>query len=169
MQPSPTREEALAAFDAARLEHHDFLTSIPRERMTEPGANGPWSVKDVIAHVMAYRNSFTASLEAIAAGKPKPPTPWPADLVEDDPVNEWIYEHHKNDSLDDVLAGWEASFDRMRAAFIALPDEVLYDPERFDWTEGKTLIEALPETYLGHFNEEHAPLLRAWLAGEGGS
>src|SRR6476661_4521871 len=74
MQPSPTREEALAVYDAARREHQDFLASIPREKMTEPGANGPWSVKDVIAHVMAYRNSFTASLEAIAAGKPKPPT-----------------------------------------------------------------------------------------------
>ena len=48
MPPSITREEALVAFDAARREHQDFLATIPSERMTEPGATGPWSVKDVI-------------------------------------------------------------------------------------------------------------------------
>src|SRR5215472_4695713 len=65
MPPPPTREEALAVFDAARREHLDFLASIPRERMTEPGATGPWSVKDVIAHVTAWRG------RTIAGWKPR--------------------------------------------------------------------------------------------------
>ncbi|MEO8285599.1 MAG: DinB family protein [Chloroflexota bacterium] len=166
MQPYPTREEALAMFDAARRQHQDFLASIPRERMTEPGATGLWSFKDVIAHVLAYRSSFTASLEALASGQAKPAPPWPADLQDDDSINAWIYEHHRDDRLDDLLSGWYASFDRMRAAFVALPDDVLYDPNYFSWTEGKPLIEALPDTYMGHFNEEHEPAIRAWLAGE---
>lgn len=166
MQSYPTREEALTVFDAARREHEDFLSTIPRERMADPDLAGGWSVKDVIAHVMAYRNSFTNSLEALAAGKPKPATPWPADLKGDDPVNEWIYEHYRDVPLDEVLREWEASFDRMRAAFVSLPDEILYDPDQFDWTEGRPLIVELPATYLQHFNEEHKPGIEAWLAGE---
>ena len=84
MPPALTREEALDVFDAARREHQAFLASIPRERMTEPGATGPWSVKDVIAHVAAWRSRTLARLEAAAAGQPEPPPPWPAELDEDD-------------------------------------------------------------------------------------
>ncbi len=167
MPPSLTREEALTAFDAARREHQDFLASIPRERMTEPGATGPWSVKDVIAHVAAWRSRTLARLEAAAAGQPESPPPWPPELDEDDPINAWMYEQHRDESLDAVLARWDASFDRLRAVVVALPDKALFDPAYFPWLEGVALIEALRIGFLGHFREEHEPTLRAWLAGEG--
>jgi hypothetical protein len=169
MPSSMTREEALAAFDAARREHQAFLAAIPRERMTEPGASGPWSVKDVIAHVGAWRGRTLGRLEASAAGKPEPPPPWPAELDEDDPINAWFYEQHRDEPLDEVLARWDSSFDRLRAVFVALPDEALYDPAYFPWTEGTALIDVIPGGFLGHFRDEHEPILRAWLAGEGKS
>ena len=169
MPPPLTREEALALFDAARREHQEFLASIPWERMTEPGATGPWSVKDVIAHVAAWRSRSLARLEAAAAGQPEPPPPWPPELAEDDLINAWLYAQHRDDPLDAVLAGWDASFDRLRAVFGALPDAALFDPAYFPWLEGTALIEALPGGFLGHFREEHELLLRAWLAGEGGT
>src|SRR3954469_21202012 len=110
MASSPTREEALDMFDVARREHKDFLASIPRERMTEPGATGPWSVKDVIAHVGAWRSRTLARLEAAAAGQSEPPPPWPPELEGDDQINEWFYQQHRDEPLDAVLAGWDASF-----------------------------------------------------------
>src|SRR5436305_11075681 len=97
---SMTREEVLAAFDAARREHQEFLDSIPRERMTEPGATGPWSVKDVIAHVASWRGRTLDRLEAAVAGRPEPPAPWPPELEEDDSINEWFYQKHRDDPLD---------------------------------------------------------------------
>jgi len=170
MAPSLTREEALAAFDTGRREHMDFLASIPRELMTEPGATGPWSVKDVIAHVTAWRSRTLARLEAAAAGRPAPPLPWPPGLGNPeldgyDAVNNWYYEQHRDEPLDAVLAGWDASFDRLRALFVALPDDVVFDPAYFPWLEGMSLVEALPGAFLSHFREEHEPVLRAWLAG----
>src|SRR4051812_24861731 len=106
MPSSLTREEALAAFDAARREHQAFLATIPRERMTEPGATGPWSVKDVIAHLMAGRVRPLSRLEAAVEVRPEPPPPWPPELGEDDPdpINDWFYEHHRDEPLDAVLA-----------------------------------------------------------------
>jgi hypothetical protein len=162
-----TRDEALAKFDEARREHRQFLASIPRERMTEPGATGHWSVKDVIAHVTAWRSRSLDRLEAAVAGRPEPPPPWPSELQEDDPINAWFYEQHRNDPLDTVLAEWDTSFDRLRSAFVALPDEALNDPAYFPWLEGTALIEVIPGGFLGHFRDEHEPVLRAWLAGEG--
>jgi hypothetical protein len=171
MRSFATRDEALARFDEARREHQNFLASIPRERMLEPGATGPWSVKDVIAHLAAWRGRTVARLEAAVAGQPEPPPPWPPDLEdvdEDvDSINAWFYEQHRGEPLDAVLAGWDASFDRLRAAFVALPDEAVHDPAYFPWLEGTPLIEAVPGGLLGHFHDEHEPALRAWLAGEG--
>jgi len=166
MPPSLTREEALTMFDVARREHKDFLASIPRKRMTEPGATGPWSVKDVIAHVGAWRSRTVARLEAAAAGQPEPHPPWPPELEEDDQINEWFYQQHRDEPLDAVLAGWDASFDRLRAVVVALPDEALFERSYFPWLEGSALIEVVPTGFLGHFNDEHEAILRAWLAGE---
>ena len=166
MPAYPTREEALAAFDAARREHQAFLASIPRERMTEPGATGPWTVKDVIAHVGAWRGRTIARLEASLAGQPEPPPPWPPDLNDDDPINAWFYEQHRDDPLDDVLAKWDASFDRLRELLAALPDPVLFATAYFPWMEGKPLIEAVSVGLLGHFRDEHEAILREWLAGK---
>ena len=167
MATTLTREEALAGFDAARREHQQFLASIPRERMTEPGATGHWSVKDVIAHVRAWRGRSLDRLEAAAAGKPEPPPPWPSELQEDDDINAWFYEQHRDAPLDSVLAEWGSSFDRLRAVFVALPDEAMNDPAYFPWLEGTALIDVIPGGFLGHFNDEHEPVLRSWLAGEG--
>jgi hypothetical protein len=170
MPAALTREEALTAFDAARREHQAFLAAIPRDRLTEPGATGPWSVKDVIAHLTAWRGRTLARLEA-AAGQPEPPPPWPPALTAtatDDQINAWFYEQHRADPLDSVLAEWNTSFDRLRAVVGTLPDEALYDPAYFPWLDGAALIEALPGGFLGHFREEHEPPLRAWLAGVGG-
>lgn len=168
MPPSLTREEALAAFDAARREHQDFLASIPRERMTEPGVDGPWSVKDVIAHVAGWRGRTLARLEASAAGEPEPPAPWPSQFDEVDETNAWIYKQHQDEPLDEVLARWDESFDQLRALCASLPDEALFDRGYFPWLEGSALIGMVPVAFLGHFREDHEPVLRAWLAGEGG-
>jgi len=170
MPSSLNRDEALAAFDAARRAHQAFLDSIPRARMTEPGATGPWSAKDVIAHLAAWRRRTVGRLEAAAAGRPEPLPSWPAEMSDDemsgvDRINDWFYLQDRDTPLETVLAEWDASFDRLRAAAVALPDAALYDPGYFPWMDGSALIEGLAGGFLGHFHEEHEAVLRAWLAG----
>jgi len=48
---------------------------------------------------------------------------------------------------------------------MALPDDALYNKSYFPWFEGALLTDALVIGYLGHFNDEHESVLRAWLAG----
>jgi hypothetical protein len=166
MPTPPTKAELRAAFDEARRNHQAFLATIPRERMTEPGATGPWSVKDVIAHVNAWRTRTVDRLEAVVEDRPLPPPPWPAEIADgdDDPINAWIYERYRDEPLDAVLADWDASFDRIATAITALPEAALFDPTYFPGMEGRPLADAVAIGFLGHFNEEHAPTLRAWLA-----
>ena len=44
---------------------------------------------------------------------------------------------------------------------MALSDEDLLTPGRFDWMEDKALIDG---DFFGHLHEEHEPSIRAWLA-----
>ncbi len=49
-QPRP-KAVLMAALGASRAELESVLSQVPLERMTEPGACGLWSVKDVLAHL----------------------------------------------------------------------------------------------------------------------
>ena len=73
MTPPQTKADVLAAFAAARAEHEAFLAAIPAARLTVPGANGPWSVRDVIAHVHGWRVRTLARIDAASRGLPPPP------------------------------------------------------------------------------------------------
>ena len=65
-----------------------------------------------------------------------------------------------------MLKTWEVSFDRMREVLVALPDEALYNADYFPWMDGTALIEAVSIGFLGHFRDDHEPILRDWLAGK---
>ena len=165
--PTPqTREALLAAFDDARRAHLAFLATIPRERMMEPGAAGPWTFKDVVAHLTAWRAYTIARLEALAAGAPEPARPWPAELSDagDDAINAWFYERDRDLPLDTVLANWESSFDQLAAVGATLPDAALFDPSFVPWMEGTALAAPIATGVLGHWREEHEPAVRSWLA-----
>src|SRR5256886_14620938 len=89
---------------------------------------------------------------------------WPAELHEDDEVDEinaWIYKVNRDRPLADILNDSHEVFQQLVAEVSALSDEQLNDPQRLPWFEG----ERLTGTFLfGHFHEEHEPDMRAWLA-----
>jgi hypothetical protein len=128
-----------------------LAADVPDDRMEEPGAMGEWTFKDVAAHLTA-------------CGDPQPPSPWPAALgnAEDDPINAWIHDQHKDRPLPEVLAEADRVYDDFAAAVVRLPAEILIDADRFDWMEGVALADG---DFGGHLGE-HEPDVRSWLAEE---
>jgi hypothetical protein len=89
---------------------------------------------------------------------------WPAELDEDDEVDEinaWIYKANRDRPLADVLNDSREVFQQLVAEVSALSDEQLNDSQRFPWLEGERLTGAF---IFGHFHEEHEPDMRAWLS-----
>lgn len=91
--------ESAAAFDA-------LVERIPPERMNDPGADGDWTPRDVIAHIAADHRWFVAQLDAARGdappsaldcfGKRQPEPPGPGiDLSTQDGRNAWQYERNK--------------------------------------------------------------------------
>ena len=67
-----------------------FLDEFGRDRLEQGGVTGPWSMKDVAAHMTGWNRRLVSWIEAAARGESHPPPPWPADLKEDDAINAWI-------------------------------------------------------------------------------
>jgi hypothetical protein len=147
-----------------------LLAEVGEARITEPGAAGDWSFKDVVAHLNGWRVLTLARLEAARDGREPERPPWPAHLDADDEgdvdeINGWIYRASQDRSLQDVLAEYSQSFNRMAAAVGGLSDQELTEPGRYPWLGGHPLEAVLDGTF-GHFHEEHEPGLRAWLRRE---
>jgi hypothetical protein len=141
-----------------------LLDEIGEENMTQPEVAGGWSIKDIVAHITGWRRRtvlrFRAALDPTVDMTPY----WPAELDEDDEVDEinaWMYKANRDRPLADVLNDSREVFQQLVAAVDALSDEQLNEPQRFPWLEGERLTGAF---IFGHFHEEHEPDMRAWLA-----
>jgi hypothetical protein len=169
MAETVTKDQALAAIDAERDTWRQLIADVGVDRMDEPGPMGDWTFKDLAAHLTGWRQHSIARIEAVQRDEPVPPTPWPAELTEDDDINAWIYARERDRPVDAVLADAEATFDRLRAAVEPMGDEQLNDPGRFPWMESRSLGDVLVSRYyFAHLHDEHMADIRAWLASRNG-
>jgi len=160
---SLSKKQLLAEMQSEQAAWLALLDEIGEENMTQPEVAGGWSIKDIVAHITGWRRRtvlrFRAALDPTVNMTPD----WPAELDEDDEVDEinaWIYKDNRDRPLVDVLNDSREVFQQLVAAIDALSDEQLNDPQRFPWLEGERLTGAF---IFGHFHEEHEPDMRAWL------
>ncbi len=141
-----------------------LLAAIGETRLAQPGVNGDWSMRDIIAHLTGWQHWLVTRLQAAAAGQPEPAPPWPADLKAEDEINGWIYAANRQQPVQHVLDEAHALYEELLATIQALPDDARI-----------ALIEAkFPVIWVGdqrfavgeffhHFYDDHAADVRAWL------
>jgi hypothetical protein len=159
----PARRLA-ATIDTERQAWRDLVAEVGEDRMTEPGPMGDWSFRDLIVHLLGWRERTIARLEAVAAGQPDPPDPWPADLDDDDAINDWFQARGAGRTVPELLAEADASYERLAAALTAIPAATLTDPEGIPWLDGAAAVDV---DWLSHLHEEHDASIRAWLDARG--
>ena len=155
------RAELLKQLNSEQDAFEGLLEEIGADRMEEPGVAGAWSIKDIVAHLTAWRRRTVGRLEAAANGESEPTPPWPADLREDDEINAWFHERDRNKSVREVLSESRDVFKRLAAAIEKLPEDALDDPGRFPWMEGTPFTGA---AFFSHFHDEHEADMRAWVS-----
>ena len=138
-----------------------LLGQIGEDRMEEPGVAGSWSIKDIVAHLAAWRRRTVGRIEAVANGQPEPAPSWPAELHEDDEINAWFHARDRDKSVRETLAESRRVFEQLTSAIEKLPDDALDDPARFPWMQGAPVTGA---TLFGHFHEEHEADMRGYLS-----
>jgi hypothetical protein len=157
-----TRAEFLDLLRTARAEWDALLAAVPEGRMTVPGVEGQWSVKDVIAHITWHEREMLGVLQARAlVGSDL----WDLPLHQ---RNATIYAQNRDRPLAEVLAESRTVYPQLLAAVGELADADLTDAGRFadmpgDWVPWQLLAE---NTYT-HYRD-HMPAIRAWPAQESG-
>src|SRR5262245_31778731 len=166
MDKSMTKAYLIERIQRERAAWDALLADVGESRMTQPGAAGDWTFKDVAAHLTAWRKRGVNRLKAAQRGERPAPAPWSAAGIpaEDDPINDWIYRANRDRPLADVLRESRESLEQLEAAAQALSEQDLIDSQRFSWMEGTSLGESIFGNSMDHFHEDHEPELRAWLA-----
>jgi hypothetical protein len=156
MDQPMTRTKFLETLKAARSEWEALLARVPKDRMTEPGADG-WSVKDIIAHVAWHeREMLEVTKERALVGSDL----WNKPLEE---RNATIYQENRHRPLAEVLTEAEAMYRQLEPRLEALTDEDLTDAGRFrdmpaEWLPWQLFASNTYEHY-----QEHIPQIQAWL------
>jgi hypothetical protein len=160
----PTRDELIAQTQAQRALLNAVLERIPAERMTEAGAVGRWSVKDVLAHLAVWQSrAITLMFQAERNGKPIP-AHVQFKTRDFDAINARDDIEQRDRPLDRILADFHGAHTQCLKRLGVWPDERgLFDPKRYPSLDGVSLVQ---EIWLagGEHDAEHRADLEAWLA-----
>jgi hypothetical protein len=156
-----TTAQLIEVIRTARSDWEALLAEVSAARLTEPGVEGDWSMKDIIAHITYYESWVVDCLTAIQHGGPLPQLE--SKGLDIDQRNAIVYARNRGRPLAEVLRDSQTSFNQSVDLVQRLRDEDLYDPEftrqySVEWTL-HDLIEG--DTYE-HYRD-HMASVRTWL------
>lgn len=141
----------------AREDWENLLAQVGEQRMLQPGANGEWSVKDVIAHVMwAEREMVGVCQERALIGSEL----WALTYDERNPI---VVAQYRDQSLHEIRAEEKVIYARLLALLQTVSTEELNDPRCFrqmpsDWLPWQIFAGCTFKHYRDHIEP-----IRAWL------
>lgn len=144
---------------AARANLQAALDGLSAEHMLRVGVVGIWSVKDVLAHLVAWEAELVTALSKLDVRRA------PA-IVEIEDIDEWNADQYRVNAprpLEAVLADFHGVHKHLLAAIDDVDERILTDNRSFPWMEGEPLSYLIAENATWH-EEEHAADIRAWRA-----
>jgi len=139
-------------------------------QLTMPGVLGKWSIKDMLAHLLAYEQYIADRLEEILQGEDYVPCKtqtaldafldqfgypdFGSPLLDDDGPNAWVVEKYRNVSLEDVVTQEINAFTAIVSFIEKLSEETM---------EKHNLYERVANNTYKHYRE-HIRDIKRWLA-----
>lgn len=158
-----TKALLLADTDRERDALMALLGRMSREQLLWPGAYG-WSAKDHVAHLAEWQRLLFGWYEAGLRGE-NPPTPaegytW----ATMDALNKAIYEQHRDDGLEHVMADWNETSRRLLTLTELISEADLFLPGRYAWTGRGTLASFVYECGGNHYRWSAREIMRGLKA-----
>jgi hypothetical protein len=159
MAKSKTKAQLLNDIQTRHRRLEEKIAGIPRDVFLVPRAVGAWSVKDTIAHVTAWEKTLLYRYNTGLAGKPVFMPDWSIRGTLG-AINRRIFEDNLSRSLDDVLADFAATYQRILSTVASIPEADIFTPGKFAWTGGKRLLDYIWGNTAGHYAEHLAAIER---------
>lgn len=159
-----TKDELMQSISEARQAFDDAIAGLTDEDMRELPAVGPWTVKDVMAHLVAWEAETVTALAQLGTGARPRYSGLPDDEL--DKLNATWHAENKDRPLDRVQADYEGVGRQTLRRVTALSDDELFRPGKFKWRQGGTLAEWILGDTADHYRE-HAGQIREWRVKQG--
>ena len=147
-----TTHDLLKRFDRAWADFEESYAGLSDARMLEPGVQGQWSVRDILAHVTTWEEEALKHLPLVLAGG-RPPR-YSVTYGGIDAFNALMAERKRGISLAEVRRHQDEIHRRLRDYVRGMPDELITREARF-----RRRLRL--DTY-GHY-PKHARAVREWL------
>jgi len=148
-----SKAELLRLEDEGYAEVHELLGALTPQQLAEPGLEGDWSAKDLIAHLASWCSEAARHIEQIRLGTYDLTRADERAIDRDiDAINRRFHDANRELSLGDVKAELAASRFRMLEELDLIPEVT------------KTCAGWFHASGPGHY-DEHLPRLREWVAG----
>lgn len=136
------------------------IKGLSEDEMRQPGVAGYWSVKDILAHLVAWEAELVTALSRKLSRRSKDA---PRIVLIDD-IDEWNAEqYHLNAPrpLSVILEDFHGVHKYLLRAVEDLDERVLETPMYFEWMEGEPLAYLIRDIAVWH-EEEHAEDIHRW-------
>ena len=161
------REEILARLEEEFEHWEDLLSNLSEQQITTSRLPNGWSIKDLMAHLMAWQGVTLARLEA--AQRNDEPT-YPEWLAGESPESEEqihrynarILRTYRAQPWSRIHRDWRAGFARVLKLAEDIPSRDLMEPERYPWLGGYPLVAVLHGLYE-HHHVDHLGSILAWI------
>lgn len=162
MDEEMNKAKLLETLQSKRTEWDAVLAEVPETQMTEPGAAGKWSVKDIIAHLTTDERWIADRLHENLRGEIYNPTA--TDAMSDDERNEIFYQQNRDRPLADILAESRQAFQSLLEGVQAHSEAFLIEPQQFEGVpEPITIWKLLRGNVYDHYGP-HILSIKDWLA-----
>jgi hypothetical protein len=153
------KSELVSAIREERAELEAALAVLSPEQMVRIEAEGAWSVKDTLAHIVAWEQWMIGWTTQILSGE-EPHDPPPAESDDDvDRMNAENFEGNRDQALDDVLVDFGRSYSEALKLTESLSEEALQEEHPNTWPHGP-LWQGVAANTCWHYRE-HLDAMRA--------
>jgi hypothetical protein len=164
MPEEMTKARLLELLQTKRAEWDATLAQVPKDRMTEPGVAGEWSVRAIVAHINYHERWYADRLHEQLRGETYRPNE--IDMIHFDERNGIVYEQNRHRTPSDVVAESRQVFQRLLEGVQAQSEEFLTRPQRFEGAPGPVLIWNMLHGDVYEHYALHIPSIKEWLSGE---
>jgi len=167
MSDIPTKDELIAEMRREWVLLETLLNSLSEAQMTAPDVEGPWSVKDMLAHLSAWKKVL---LDRLGAALSRGSAQYAPILCEEDVhrFNAQVYAASQDRPLSAVLLEFRSLYTGVLTVVEALDEAFLTHPMPLDYPLDNLIAWQIIRANTSDHYQEHRLAVEAWLGDRAG-
>jgi hypothetical protein len=161
MRQPKTKAVIIARLQTERRRLEQIFAHLTPDDLQVPGVVGEWSIKDVLAHLADWEEHMPAWMAAARRGEPVDAIESGLDWKAFDAFNQRIYQRHREQSLDDVLAYFHGVHEQFMDMVEDMPEEEMLSHGRYAFI-GRGAVYNWLGAYANH-DRWAAAHIRKWI------